>query len=154
NKAVGWFFRGFNASYGLFSRVYRKMLGGIIRWRVATVMVYLLLAAGAATLLYMVPRGYIPGQDKQYLVSFAQLPSGASLERTEEVIRRMGEIAMAEPGVQNAVAFPGLSIAGFSASSSAGLMFIPLTPFEERTTPDMSGEAIAGKLMGKMMQIE
>ena len=153
-KTIGWFFRGFNATYGFCSRVYRKMLGGIIRWRIATVMVYLLLAAGAGALLYMVPRGYIPGQDKQYLVSFAQLPSGASLERTEEVIRRMGEIAMAEPGVQNAVAFPGLSIAGFSASSSAGLMFIPLTPFEERTTPDMTGEAIAGKLMGKMMQIE
>ena len=64
--------------------------------------------------------GFVPAQDKQYLVAFAQLPDGATLDRTEEVIRRMGEIALKQPGVENAVAFPGLSINGFTNSSERG----------------------------------
>ena len=59
------------------------------------------------------PPGFVPVQDKQYLVSFAQLPYGATLDRTETVIRQMSDIALKEPGVQSAVAFPGLSINGF-----------------------------------------
>ena len=80
-----------------------------------------------------VPPGFVPAQDKQYLVSFAQLPDGATLDRTEEVIRQMRDIALKEPGVESAVAFPGLSINGFTNSSSAGIVFVTLKPFEERT---------------------
>jgi multidrug efflux pump len=83
-------------------------------------------------LSYLVPGGFVPAQDKQYLVGFAQLPSGASLDRTEAVIRRMGEIALKQPGVESAVAFPGLSINGFTNSSSAGIVFVTLKPFAER----------------------
>ena len=60
----------------------------------------------------------MPGQDKQYLVGFAQLPDGATLDRTEDVIRRMSDIALKQPGVESAVAFPGLSINGFTNSSN------------------------------------
>ena len=67
--------------------------------------------------LNALPKGFVPAQDKQYLISFAQLPDGASLDRTEEVIREMGEIALAEPGVANAVQFPGLSVNGFHQQS-------------------------------------
>ena len=74
----------------------------------------------------------MPQQDKQYLIGFAQLPDGATLDRTEEVIRKMGEIALKHPGVENAVAFPGLSINGFTNSSNAGIVFAPLKPFDER----------------------
>lgn len=150
----GWFFRGFNAGFRYFTRGYTKALGFVMRGKTITVLFYLALAACAGFLFYTIPRGYIPQQDKQYLVAFAQLPSGSSLERTDSVIRRISDIAMAEPGVAHAVAFPGLSIAGFSASSSAGLIFITLKPFEERTTDDLYGDAIAGRLMGKVMGIE
>ena len=59
-------------------------------------------------LFKVVPGGFVPAQDKQYLVGFAQLPDGATLDRTEEVIRQMSDIALKQPGVENAVAFPGL----------------------------------------------
>ncbi len=62
------------------------------------------------------PTGFVPAQDKQYLVAFAQLPDAASLDRTEDVIKRMSEIALKQPGVDSAVAFPGLSINGFTNS--------------------------------------
>ena len=78
------------------------------------------------------PTGFVPTQDKQYLVAFAQLPDGASLDRTEAVIRRMSDIGLKQPGVRSAVAFPGLSISGFSVAPNAGIVFFTLKPFEER----------------------
>jgi len=76
-------------------------------------------------------------------VSFAQLPNGATLDRTEDVIRRMSDIAMKHPGVQNAVAFPGLSINGFTNSPNSGIVFATLKPSEERNRPDLTANAIA-----------
>src|SRR5262249_56986645 len=96
-----------------------------------------------------VPGGFVPGQDKQYLVGFAQLPDGATLDRTEEVIRQMSDIALKQPGVESAVAFPGLSISGFTNSSSAGIVFVTLKPFDERKSAALSRPAIAQQLNGK-----
>ena len=93
-----------------------------------------------------VPTGFVPTQDKQYLVAFAQLPDASSLDRSEAVIRRMTEIGLKQPGVESAVAFPGLSISGFSVAPNAGIVFFCLKPFEEREAPELSGPAIAGKL--------
>ncbi len=151
---LGWFFRGFNAGFKHFGRGYQWALGKVSRQKTLTFLVYLGLIAGAVFLFNVVPSGYVPTQDKQYLVGFTQLPSGASLERTDKVIRRISEIAMNTPGVDHAVAFPGLSINGFAASSSAGVVFFSLKPFEERTTPELNGLAIAGQIMGKMQSIE
>jgi multidrug efflux pump len=70
-----------------------------------------------------VPSGFVPAQDKQYLVAFAQLPDAASLDRTEAVIKRMSDIASQHPGVaKDAVAFPGLSINGFTNSPNSGVV--------------------------------
>ena len=105
-------------------------------------------------LFQAVPGGFVPAQDKQYLVGFAQLPDGATLDRTEDVIRRMSDIALKQPGVENAVAFPGLSINGFTNSSNAGIVFATLKPFEERKAPDLSGGAIARQLNQKFAGIQ
>ena len=95
----------------------------------------------------------MPGQDKQYLISFAQLPDAATLDRTEDVIRRMSDIALAQPGVEAAVAFPGLSINGFTPSSNAGIVFVMLKPFAERRSAELSGGAIATQLNQKFAAI-
>jgi multidrug efflux pump len=99
------------------------------------------------------PTGYVPGQDKQYLVAFAQLPDAASLERTDAVIREMSEIALAQPGVEHSVAFPGLSINGFTNSPNSGIVFTPLADFDERQDPSLSANAIAGQLNQKFASI-
>jgi multidrug efflux pump len=92
----------------------------------------------------------VPAQDKEYLVSFAQLPNGASLDRTEQVIRDMSAIALKQPGVESAVDFPGLSVNGFTNSSSAGIVFVTLKPFDERKgNKALSAGAIAGALNQK-----
>ena len=100
------------------------------------------------------PTGYVPGQDKQYLVAFAQLPDAASLDRTEEVIKEMSRIALEQPGVSNSVAFPGLSINGFTNSTNSGIVFTPLDDFADRTDPSLSAGAIAAALNQKFAAIE
>lgn len=152
--AFGWFFRGFNKVFTSSSKGYGRTLGGVFRHKFITMIVYLGLISAAVFLFMKVPHGYVPTQDKQYLVGFAQLPAGSSLARTDEVIRRMSDIALSTPGIEHAVAFPGLSINGFAASSSAGVVFFALDPFEKRTTPELYGPAIAGQMMGKLGVIE
>jgi len=100
------------------------------------------------------PTGFVPPQDKQYLVAFAQLPDAATLDRTEDVIKRMGEIALKQPGVANAVSFPGLSINGFTNSPNSGIVFTPLKPFDERTGRGQSAAEIAAALNQKFAGIQ
>jgi multidrug efflux pump len=107
-----------------------------------------------AFLFTRVPAGFVPAPDKQYLIGIAQLPAGASLDRTEEVIRRMSDIALKVPGIVDSVAFPGLSIAGFSAAPNEGIVFFGLESFDKRTTPDKSKFAILGQVNGAIQQIQ
>jgi multidrug efflux pump len=145
----GRFFRAFNNVFGRGSKAYSAGVGRALGRKALMMGVYLVLVAATFGLFHTVPGGFVPAQDKQYLVGFAQLPDGATLDRTEDVIRRMSDIALKEPGVESAVAFPGLSIAGFTNSSNAGIVFVTLKPFAERTTPNLSGGAIAMALNKK-----
>jgi len=143
---LGWFFRGFNTVFSRGSNAYGTGVRSIISRKTIMMAIYLVLIGSTVFLFRAVPGGFVPPQDKQYLVGFTQLPDGASLDRTEEVVRKMTDIALKVPGVKNAIGFPGLSINGFTNSSNAGVIFLPLKPFEERTTPDLSAGAIAMKL--------
>ena len=107
-----------------------------------------------ATAFRTIPSGFVPTQDKQYLVAFAQLPDGASLDRTDRVIRQMSDIALKHPGVAGSIAFPGLSINGFTNSPSSGIVFVTLAPFEERRTKDLTGNAIAADLQRQFSGIQ
>ena len=100
-----------------------------------------------------VPNGFVPAQDKYYLVGIAQLPTGASLDRTEAVVKEMSRIAMDDPGVETVVAFPGLSVNGPVSVPNSALMFVMLKPFEERQDSSMSVYAVQGRLMGQFSQI-
>ncbi|HEY9347759.1 MAG TPA: multidrug efflux RND transporter permease subunit [Inquilinus sp.] len=146
DKVFGWFFRGFNRFFGRSSEAYGRGVGRILSRKSLIMGVYVLLLGVTFVLFRAVPGGFVPAQDKQYLIGFAQLPDAATLDRSEDVIRRMSDIALKHPGVENAIAFPGLSINGFTNSSNSGIVFVALKPFEERTTPELSGGAIAMQL--------
>jgi multidrug efflux pump len=154
DRLFGWFFRGFNRVFRASSDAYSGGVRRVISRKALMMGVYLVLVGVTFFMFRAVPGGFVPTQDKQYLVGFAQLPDGATLDRTEDVIRRMSDIALKEPGIESAVAFPGLSINGFTNSSNAGIVFVTLKPFEERKTPDMSGVALAGKLNAKFAGIK
>jgi len=150
----GWFFRPFNRFFDWSSRAYVGLVKRIIRLSFIALLIYGGLVWATWKGFEIVPSGFVPGQDKQYLVGFAQLPDGASLDRTDEVMRRMSDIVLQHPGVKDAIAFPGLSIHGFSVSPNSGIVFVGLKDFEDRKDPALSGQAIANDLNGRFMAIQ
>src|SRR5712691_6854168 len=122
------FFRAFNRYFGAAAQAYGRGVTGVLSRKAVMMGVYLVLVAAAGVLFKAVPEGFVPSQDKQYLIGFAQLPDGATLDRTEDVVRRMGESMLKHPGVEHAVSFPGLSINGFTNSSNSGIAFATLKP--------------------------
>src|SRR3989440_572188 len=154
DSLFGWFFRPFNRIFAWSGNKYSAGVGAILRKSAITLAVYGGLVFLTGWSFNKVPTGFVPTQDKQYLVAFAQLPDAASLDRTEAVIRRMSEIGLKQPGVQDAVAFPGLSISGFSVAPNAGIVFFCLKPFEERESAELSGPAIAAALNQKFSAIQ
>ncbi|MEJ8854685.1 efflux RND transporter permease subunit [Variovorax robiniae] len=146
DRAFGWLFRGFNRFFHRGSEAYSTGVKGVISRKTIMLVIYLALVGVTFGLFKAVPSGFVPAQDNQYLIGFAQLPDGATLDRTEDVIHRMGDIMKKNPNVQDAIAFPGLSINGFTNSSNSGIVFATLKPFDERKRADQSGGAIAGQL--------
>jgi multidrug efflux pump len=149
DKVLGPFFSRFNKVFHSGSESYGRGVGGILQRKSGAMLVYAVLLGLTFVGFQLVPPGFVPTQDKAYLVSFAQLPEGATLDRTEAVIRQMSDIALKEPGVDHAIAFPGLSINGFINSPSAGIVFVGLKPFPERASASLSGMAIAQDLQKK-----
>jgi multidrug efflux pump len=154
DRIFGGFFTRFNRFFTRSSERYSQRVTRAIQRKGWMMTLYTLLVALTLFMFTLVPPGFVPAQDKQYLVSFAQLPDGSTLEKTESVIRQMSEIILAEEGVESAVAFPGLSINGFTNSPNAGIVFVTLKPFSERTSPALSAGAISGALSGKLAAIK
>ncbi|EEX34135.1 MULTISPECIES: efflux RND transporter permease subunit [Vibrio] len=146
-------FAPFNKLFNRGAMVYGYAVTKTIRLGALIGLMYVGLLGLTAYQFDQTPTGYVPGQDKQYLVAFAQLPDAASLDRTEAVIREMSEIALAQPGVEHSVAFPGLSINGFTNSPNSGIVFTPLADFDERQDPSLSANAIAMQLNQKFASI-
>lgn len=154
DKAFGWLFRGFNKLFSRGSEAYSGGVKSVISRKTLMLAIYLALIGVTFGLFKAVPSGFVPAQDKQYLIGFAQLPDGATLDRTDEVIQRMGEIMKKNPNVEDAIAFPGLSINGFTNSSNSGIVFATLKPFDQRKRADQSGGAVAGQLNGAFASIQ
>ena len=121
---------------------------------VVVMVAYFALLGGTFKLFDTVPGGFIPQQDKQYLVAIAQLPDAASLDRTEEVLAEMQKIALEVPGVAHTVAFPGLSVNGLTNSPNSGIVFTPLESFTDRTDPSKSAMAIAAQMNQRFAAID
>jgi hydrophobe/amphiphile efflux-1 (HAE1) family protein len=153
-KLFGWIFRPFNRFFAWASQKYSLSVAGVIRKSAIALVVYGGLIGLTAWGFLKVPTGFVPTQDKQYLVAFAQLPDAASLDRTEAVIRKMSDVALNFPGVKDAIAFPGLSINGFTVSPNSGIVFVGLKPFSERHDPKLSGPAIAEALNAEFGKIQ
>jgi multidrug efflux pump len=153
-RAFGGFFNRFNTVFHRSSGIYGRSVTGIISHKAVMMAFYGVLLAGAIVMGKVVPGGFVPQQDKAYLITIAQLPNGASLDRTESVLRQMADIAMQEPGVESAVQHPGLSVNGYTSSSSAGLTFLDLKSFDERVRIGASGQKIANSLTAKYAAIK
>jgi len=154
DTVFGRFFAAFNRFFGRASHRYEGGVQTVLRRKTLSLAVYALLGAAALFMFKVVPPGFVPQQDKAYLIGFAQLPDAASLDRTDAVIRRMSSIAKEIPGVESSIAFPGLSINGFTNAPNAGIVFTSLKPFSERRGKEQSAAAIAAEINKRMGAVE
>ncbi len=152
DKVFGRFFARFNQMFTKAGDSYSRGVTRTVKRTPIAIAVYAGLVALTVFGFMRTPAGFIPQQDKLYLVGIVQLPPAASLERTAEVVRRMGEIAREEPGVLDSVQFAGVSANGFASQSSAALVFFPLKDFSDRE--GLSAGAIAGALNAKFSGIQ
>ena len=151
DRLFGWAFRPFNRFFNRSSQRYESSVARALGRRGAVFVVYLVLLAGAALMFKAVPAGFIPVQDKQYLIAGVKMPEGASIERTDAVMKRMAAIAMEIDGIENEVAFPGLNPLQFTNTPNNGVVFFTLSPFSGRAR---SAEAITAELNQKLGAIQ
>ena len=154
DKVFGGFFKHFNRLFGRASAHYGTGVSKVLRRKSLSLLVYAGLVVVAVFIFNRVPAGFVPPQDKQYLVGFVQLPDAASLDRTEKVLQDMTAIALATPGVEAVTGYAGWSINGFVSSPNSGVAFFVLKDFAEREEPGMSGNELAAQLNAKFAGIK
>jgi multidrug efflux pump len=154
NRLLRSFFGGFNWLFERTVNAYGRLVGTVLRFSVVALVVYVGLLGLTSRGFTTVPTGFIPAQDKGYLIVNVQLPDAASLERTDAVIRRVSDVIRQTPGVGNAVAFAGFSAATRANSSNAGAVFATLKPFEERLEHGLSGPRIAQDLRQRLADVQ
>jgi hydrophobe/amphiphile efflux-1 (HAE1) family protein len=162
NHKPGWwsrpiygFFAVFNRGFAAFAQGYGWLAGRVVRIAAIMMVAYAGILAGGFLLFQRAPSGFIPQQDRGFLIVAAQLPPGAALERTDEVMRRASGMARKVQGVAHAITIVGFSGATFSNAPNAGAMFIVLDKFENRARdPKLSAAGLQGALFSTLAPIQ
>ena len=149
------FFRLFNWSFEKAAKGYGWFIERAVRMVAIMLIAYVGIIAFGMNEFRKTPTSFIPGLDAGYLITASQLPPASSLARTDQVNRRIVELALDTPGVKHAVNFIGFSGATRTQQSNAGAVFVVLDPFEEREgKPELSAAAIQQTLMQKFSSIQ
>jgi multidrug efflux pump len=146
NRVLAWAFRRFNQGFASFTGLYGRMVGTLLRVSVVVLVVYgglLLLTWWGFT---QAPAGFIPMQDKGYLLVNVQLPDAASTERTGDVMRRIEAVAAGTPGVKHTVSIAGQSLLLDANAPNFGAMFVMLDDYRQRARGGLSSDTIAARL--------
>ena len=147
NAILGWLFRGFNSAFDWMTAFYGAAVGRMLRLSVVVVVIY----AGLLVMTYVefnrTPTGFIPQQDKGYLLLNVQLPDSASVERTQAIMARIEALARKTPGVSHTVGVSGQSLILNANAPNLGSLYIMLAPFDER-----HAEAMSASEIGKVIQ--
>ena len=153
--ALGWFFGLFNKGFGAATNAYAAVVRRLLRLAAVVLLVYVGLLVLTFFGFKTVPVGFIPMQDQGYLIGLAQLPDGATLQRSDEMRQQMVRVASSVPGVSHTVEFTGFSGLDGTNRSNAVTTFLVLAPFEERTKhPDENGFAILAEVQRRFATLQ
>ncbi|ALN62171.1 RND transporter, hydrophobe/amphiphile efflux-1 family protein [Lysobacter antibioticus] len=133
DRLFGWLFRPFNRFFASSSQKYQGAVSRTLGKRGAVFVVYAVLLVATGLMFKVVPAGFIPLQDKLYLIAAVKLPEGSSIARTDALLKKVTDVAAKVDGVQNTMAFPGLNAVQFTNTPNTGVAFLPLKPFSERS---------------------
>lgn len=147
-------YRWFNKAFDRFRDSYKSIIGIMLKRPVAALCTFLVLALLGFWGLFKWPSSYIPSEDMGYFMTSVQLPSGASLERTEKVVKEVEKEIMQLPEVEEVIAISGFSFMGGGAASNGGSLFVILKPWDERSKKDESVFALVDKINGITSQIQ
>jgi len=150
NFILGWVFYQFNRAFDLSTTVYTRVVSGMLRVGLLTLLVYGGLLALTWWSFTQTPTGFIPQQDKGYLLVNVQLPDASAVTRTREVVEKIERIALDTKGIKHTVAISGQSILLGANASNFGALYLMLDEFDNRTRPELSGDAIAAALQDRL----
>jgi multidrug efflux pump len=152
NRLLGAFFALFNIAFKASTNLYTRMVGGLLRVSVLVLLLY----GGLLYLTYYgftnTPSGFIPNQDKGYLLVNVQLPDSTSVENTQGIMKRVEGIALKVAGVKHTVAIAGQSLLLNANAPNFGSMYVMLDDFHHRTKPGLTGDEISAKLLEKLQR--
>jgi hydrophobe/amphiphile efflux-1 (HAE1) family protein len=152
DATLGWFFRLFNKAFAVSTDGYTRGVGVLLRVSVIALVVYAGLLVLTGWSFNEVPAGFIPQQDKGQLLVNVQLPDSSSVQRTQEAMEQIDEIASKIPGVEHTVGIAGKSLLTNINASNLGSLYVMLKPFHERHGPGLSGDEIAATLQNRCRQ--
>ncbi|MDB5396905.1 MAG: multidrug efflux transporter permease subunit [Rhodospirillales bacterium] len=153
-RGLSWFFERFNAAFARTAAGYRQTVDRILRHRQPMVGAYALLIIATAWVLIVAPKGFIPAQDRGYVIVSVQLPGGASLARTTAVVKKIEEIALATPGVARVPSFAGFSGATRTLSTSAAALFPVFESWQERAAKGLTNASIVADLQKRLSAVD
>jgi len=151
NRSFGWLFRPFNRFFQRNAERYEGLVGRSLGRRGMVFVVYLLLLGVTVVMFRQVPGGFIPVQDKTYLIGSIRLPEGATLDRTEALARQVSDLALETEGVANAAAFVGFNALQGTNTPNVGTVFILFDDFDIR---ERTADEIAAEINGKLGQLK
>jgi multidrug efflux pump subunit AcrB len=152
NAVLGRLFRWFNSGFGVATSLYTRSVGGLLRVSVLVLIVYGGLLALTYSGFNKAPKGFIPTQDKGYLLVNVQLPDSSSVMRTQRVMGEIDDIARRTTGVKHTVAVTGQSILLNANAPNFGAMYVMLDEFDQRTAHGLSADAIAARLEANLQE--
>jgi HAE1 family hydrophobic/amphiphilic exporter-1 len=147
-------FAGFNHGFEWLSNAYGRLTGRLVRMLSVAVVIYLLLIAVAGVQFGRAPTGFIPEQDQGYLITVVQLPPGATLDRTEAVVKRAIDIILTTPGIEHVAPFAGLDATTFTVSSNAGTIFSGLPSLYNHELKGVTAASVLGDLRKRLSVIQ
>jgi HAE1 family hydrophobic/amphiphilic exporter-1 len=153
-KRKNMFFRGFDAVFRKTENVYAGMVKTFVRRTAIMLLLFLGLLSLTGWQFTRLPTGFLPIEDQGYVMASIQLPDAASLERSQAVLERIDGILKKTPGIQEWVSLGGYSLIDATNASNMATVFIIMTPWEERTDPDLSMAAILANLQRQFFQIQ
>jgi len=151
DRGLAWLFVPFNRLFKRSSERYHGTVARSLNHRGLAFGVYALLLVATGFMFVLVPGGFIPEQDKLYLIGGVRLPEGSSLDRTEAAVHEMARLALGTEGIVDSVEFPGLNTLQFTNTPNTGTVFLPLESFKTRTR---SAVEISAELNGKLQGMQ
>ncbi len=146
-------FRGFNSGFTWLSSAYANSVQVLSKVWILVLLVFFGLCAACYFAFLKTPQGFIPEEDQGYLLALVELPEAAAIERTEAVVTKVGELARKTPGVAATMEISGYNLIDSVKQTNAGIAFVILAPFAERTTPDLQLDGIVGHLRRAFAEI-